>query len=97
MKVKLIDNTTPRSDNIPGKPTDVSLGTVYEVAEVLNETGQYSIINDKMKIARYSQYRFEIVDDSPVDPLRDAFNMLTLLMRLRIKELEKQLEEATGN
>lgn len=93
MKVKLIDNTTPRSDNVPGGPKAVTLGKVYEVAEDL-ASGQYSIINDKMKIARYSKYRFEVVDNTPPVPLRDGFNLLTLPMRMRIRELEQLLEKA---
>jgi hypothetical protein len=96
MKVKLIDNSTPRSDNIPGGPSDVTLGQIYVVAENLQFSDKYSIINDKMKIARYSKYRFEIVEDTPPLALREAFNTLTTPMRERIKQLEKQLAEAQG-
>ncbi len=86
MKIKCLDVVSGRSDFIPGGPTGLTKGKIYDVAEIL-ET-QFSIINDKMKIARYSRYRFEIVDETPVKPLRDNFNSLTLGMRNRIKELE---------
>lgn len=91
MKVQLIDVTTPRSDGQRGAPTGVHLGGVYKVAEVLTETGQYSIVNDEFRLCRYSISRFEVVDDTPVQPLRQAFNSLTTEMRARIKQLEAQL------
>lgn len=94
MKVKCIDNSSPRADLRPGPPTGLSVGVVYEVAEILDETGQYSIINDDMKMGRYMQSRFIVVDDSAVRLLRDAFNTLTTPMRERIKQLEKELAEA---
>jgi hypothetical protein len=50
-------------------------------------------MNDKMKLARYSTYRFEIVDESVPLPLRDSFNTLTTPLRMRIKELEKLINE----
>lgn len=90
MKIRCVEISTPRSDGQPGGPTALTLGRVYKVAEVLNDTSQYSIINDDFKMARYSQYRFELVDDSPVLPLRQAFNSLTTEMRARIKQLESQ-------
>jgi len=87
MKVKCIDVVSPRSDGASGKPTGLTIGCIYNVAEILDS--QYSIINDNFKIARYSQYRFEVVDDKdkPTNLRRD-FNKLTLAMRTRIKELE---------
>lgn len=94
MKVKCIDKTSPRSDMRPGPPTSVTLGVVYEVAEINDETGQYSIINDDMKMGRYTQSRFIVVDDSPVKPLCEAFNTLTTPMRTRIKQLEKELAQS---
>lgn len=94
MKVKCINTTSPRVDLRPGPPTGLTVGAVYEVAEVLDEVGQYSVINDGMKMARYMQSRFQVVDDSPVKPLRDAFNTLTTPLRTRIKQLEKELPEA---
>lgn len=90
MKVRCIEKSTPRSDGVPGKPTGLTIDKVYKVAEVLDHSGQYSIINDDFKIARYSQYRFEVVDHSPVLPLRDAFNSLTTEMRSYIKHLENR-------
>lgn len=94
MKVICIDAHSPRSDFVPGGPTGITLGTVYDVAEVLQE--QYSIINDDMKMARYSQYRFEVVDATPVLPLRQAFNPLTTKMRMRIRELEEELHRVSN-
>jgi hypothetical protein len=90
MKVKCVDTMTGRSDGIAGGPTALTPGKTYKVAEVLTHTLQYSIINDDFKMARYSQYRFEVVDDSPVLPLRQAFNSLTTELRARIKELESR-------
>ncbi len=90
MKVKCIDIDAPRSDGFDGKPSALTVGNEYAVAEVLDT--QYSIINDAMKIGRYSKARFEIVDNEPVPPLRDNFNTLTTPLRSRIKELEKQLK-----
>lgn len=91
MKVKCIEKHTPRSDGRQGNPTGITVGKTYKVAEIvtgLRDVDQYSIINDDFKIARYNQCRFEIVDDSPVVPLREAFNWLTTELRSRIKELE---------
>lgn len=91
MKVRCIDRALPRSDGVPGGPTGLTLGKVYKVAEIVvgrSDRNQYSIINDEFKIARYSQCRFEVVDHSPVLPLRDAFNTLTTEMRSYIKYLE---------
>jgi hypothetical protein len=92
MKVKCVDKSTPRSDGQPGMPTGLTIGKVYKVGEVLNggKTDQYSIINDDFRIARYSQCRFEVVDDTPVRDLRTEFNWLTTELRTRIKELEAQ-------
>lgn len=97
MKVRCVETSTPRSDGQRGKPTAITIGNTYNVAEVLDETGQYSIINDDFKMARYSQYRFEVVDDTAVRPLRQAFNSLTTELRTRIKELEMQLEGGNHN
>lgn len=91
MKVRCIDVVSPRSDQIKGRPTGITAGCAYEVAEVLDETQQYSIINDDMKMSRYSQYRFLVIDPTPIKPLRENFNMLTLPLRTRIKELEKEV------
>jgi hypothetical protein len=91
MKVRCVEKSTPRSDGQPGEPTAIRVGIVYKVAEILTHTSQYSIINDEFKIARYSQCRFEVVDDSPVMPLRQAFNSLTTDMRVYIKKLEAAL------
>ena len=93
MKVRCIDKLAPRSDGMPGPATCITVGKDYKVAEILTHTSQYSIINDEFKIARYSQRRFEVVDDSPVEPLRQAFNSLTTEMRVRIKQLESRLRE----
>jgi hypothetical protein len=94
MRVICIDTHSPRSDFVPGGPTGITVGAVYDVAEVLQE--QYSIINDEMKMARYSQYRFEVVDSTPPLPLRQAFNPLTTKMRMRIRELETQLRNMSN-
>lgn len=91
MKVKCIDTEAPRSDGHDGKPSALTVGIIYVVAEVLDT--KFPIINDAMKIGRYSQARFEVVDSTEVPPLRDNFNTLTTPLRSRIKELEKQLAE----
>lgn len=93
MKVKCIEKSTPRSDGRQCPPTGITVGKVYTVAEIvtgLRDVDQYSIINDDFKMARYNQCRFEVVDDSPVKPLREAFNSLTTEMRARIKQLESR-------
>ncbi|CUR44253.1 hypothetical protein VCM_00034 [Pseudomonas phage VCM] len=93
MKVKCIDKASPRSDGQPGGATGITVGKVYTVAEVVigrRDVDQYSIINDDFKMARYNQCRFEVVDDSPVRPLREAFNSLTTEMRSYIKYLENR-------
>lgn len=93
MKVKCIDKASARSDGVPGGATDITVGKVYTVAEIVTgrrDVDQYSIINDKFKMARYNQCRFEVVDNSEVPSLRDAFNSLTTGMRSRIKQLESQ-------
>lgn len=93
MKVKCIDKSSPRSDGKQGGATGITVGKTYTVAEVVigrRDVDQYSIINDEFKMARYNQCRFEVVDDSPVPSLRDAFNSLTTGMRSRIKQLENQ-------
>lgn len=91
MKVKCIERDTPRSDGQSGKPTGITVGKTYTVAEIVvgnRDVDQYSIINDDFKMARYNQCRFEVVCDKPVLPLREAFNSLTTEMRSRIKQLE---------
>lgn len=91
MKVKCIEKASPRSDGVPGGATGITVGKVYMVAEIVTgrrDVDQYSIINDEFRMARYNQCRFEVVDDSPVLPLREAFNRLTTDMRSRIKQLE---------
>lgn len=93
MKVKCIDTHTPRSDGRKGQPQGIKVGGVYDVAEILPQTSQYSIMNDDSKMSRYNQFRFEVVDDSPVMPLRQAFNSLTTHMRVRIRELEIKAKE----
>lgn len=93
MKVKCIEKSSPRSDGVPGGATSITVGKVYVVAEIVTgrrDVDQYSIINDEFKLARYNQSRFEVVDDSPVRPLREAFNSLTTEMRSRIKQLESR-------
>lgn len=93
MRVRCIEKSTPRSDGVQGGPTGLTIGKIYKVAEIVvgrSDRNQYSIINDEFKIARYSQCRFEVVDHSPVLPLRDAFNTLTTEMRSYIKYLENR-------
>lgn len=97
MKVKCIDIHTPRSDGRKGQPQGITVGGVYDVAEILPQTSQYSIMNDDSKMSRYNQFRFEVVDDSPVMPLRQAFNSLTTHMRVRIRELENKVKEMNYN
>lgn len=95
MKVRCVETSTPRSDGRRGNPTGITVGKIYNVAEIVvghRDVDQYSIINDEFKMARYNQCRFEVVEDTPVQPLRQAFNSLTTELRTRIKELEMQLE-----
>lgn len=102
MKVRCIQITTPRSDLRRGPPGGITVGKVYKVAEIVDHSHtyelmngemfprpqMYSIINDNFKIARYSQDRFEVVCDKPIGTLRDSFNWLTTELRTRIKQLE---------
>lgn len=48
MRVMCVDKLAPRSDNVQGPPTGITVGKIYVVAEVLNgpRCPQYSIIND---------------------------------------------------
>lgn len=47
-----------------------------------------------MKIARYSQSRFDVIEGGGiVNDIRGQFNRLTTPLRSRIKELEKLLGE----
>lgn len=88
MRVKAIDTTSPRSDGLP-RVNDITLGKEYEVAAI--EGNRYVLVNDKHKLTRHSQYRFEIVDDSPVQNVRDAYNSLTHPIRMKAKALEEQV------
>lgn len=97
MKVRCIDTHTPRSDGRKGHPQGIKVGGIYDVAEILPQTGQYSIMNEDSKMSRYNQFRFEVVNTTPVQPLRQAFNSLTTHMRVRIRELEKQAKEMNYN
>jgi len=94
MKVKCIDTISPRSDGVEGPPGNLTEGRLYEVAEVLDT--QFSIINNEMKMGRYSKYRFEVVDHNHVLPLRNNFNRLTTPLRSKIKELERKIAEMEG-
>lgn len=93
MKIMCVDVNMPRSDGKSGKPTGITIGKVYVVAEILTTTGQYSIINDDLKMARYNMNRFTIHETGELKSIRDSFNTLTTPMRSRIKELEKQIQE----
>lgn len=99
MRVKCIENSTPRSDGVPGGPTGLTVGKEYEVAEVvrsgLRGTSQFSILNDSYKLARYSQSRFEVVDCGHIPSLRENFNHLTTPLRTELKALKAQLKELT--
>ncbi len=88
MKVRLIDDVSPRSDGRT-EPLGITVGKEYLVAEALHGSSQYSIINDNNKIARYSQNRFEVTDNQPIEPLRQAFNYLTMDMRNQLKALQR--------
>ena len=94
MIVRLIDGTSPRSDGRPGGPTDVTVGKCYRVGEICENGTQYSIIDDKFKLTRRSIHRFEVVDPTPPLPLRQEFNLLTLELRMKYKEL---LGESNAN
>ena len=92
MKVLYLDDKTPRSDGRKGKPSGITINNVYEVIEILDDTGQYTILNDRDKLTRHSQHRFEIVDYTPIRPLRLAFNSLTTSLRKEIKRLNEVIE-----
>lgn len=79
MLVKYFDDQKKRSDGKDGKPTGLTVGNTYTVVEDLGY--QFTLMNNDMKLARYSKCRFEVVDDSPIPNLRDAFNTLTTEMR----------------
>lgn len=96
MKVKYVPIALKRRDGQKGNPTAVTAGKVYDVVEHLHDEGQYTILNDQFKLARYDVRRFEVVDCSSILPLRFVFNTLTTPLRSRIKELEKQLEFYKG-
>jgi len=91
MRVICVDVKSPRSDGQRGRPTGITVGVIYDVAEVTDS--QFSIINDNMMMKRYNQSRFEVIDESPVLPLRENFNTLTTCMRSKIKALEKELNK----
>lgn len=91
MKVMCTDVTSPRSDFPHKKPHGITAGKVYEVAMI--EGDKYTIINDEFKMARYNQYRFDVVDNSDIPSLRKNFNPLTTQMRTEIKQLKKHVKE----
>lgn len=90
MKVQCIDVDSPRSDNAKKKVTSIRLGHIYEVVEILDESGKYSLVNDDFKISRHSQYRFKVVDNSPVPDLRSSFNKLSGFLRSQLKHQIKE-------
>ena len=93
MKVLCIDDFSPRSDGLLGKPTGITRGKTYQVAEILED--QFSIMDDKMKLSRYSKYRFVVTDNSTVLPLRENFNRLTTDIRTQNKQLLNQVRILT--
>lgn len=90
MRVKAIDTHSPRSDGRP-KVESITLGKEYEVAAI--EGDRYVLLSDKHKLTRHSQYRFEVVDDSPVPSVREAYNMLTHPIRMKAKDLEQKVSD----
>lgn len=74
MKVVCIDTQTGRSDGM-GKSTDITEGKEYEVVAVLED--KYRIVNDRKRLSNHSKSRFEVVDDSTIEPLMRSFNRLT--------------------
>jgi len=90
MKVKAIDITSPRSDGLP-RVTSITLGKEYEVAAI--EGDRYVLVSDQNKLTRHSQYRFEVVDNSPVLPVREAYNKLTHPVRMKANAMERRVEE----
>lgn len=93
MKVKCIQTTAPRSDGRSGPPTGITEGKTYPIAEYLPRTGQYSIINDDYKLARYSADRFVVVEPGQIPPLRENFNELTSPLRSELKAIKAKLKE----
>lgn len=89
MRVKAVDTSSPRSDGRP-KVTSITLGKEYEVVAI--EGSRYVLLSDAHKLTRHSQYRFEVVDNSPIPSLRDAYNKLTHPVRMEAKELRAKVE-----
>lgn len=58
MKVIYQNDSIPRADNAPIKPTHITVGNVYEVVEEIEEF--FVIVNDKDKKSRYLKSRFLI-------------------------------------
>ena len=91
MIVQLIDTSTPRTDGKSGTPTQVTLNEEYVV---IDETDtHYAIMNDKLKIGKYSKQRFVITDNTPIPDTKKEFNRLTTPLRLKIVELEREVNQ----
>jgi len=90
MRVKAIDITSQRSDG-RSKVTSITLGKEYEVAAI--EGDRYVLLSDQHKLTRHSQYRFEVVDNSPVPTVREAYNKLSHPIRMKAKALQSQVDD----
>ena len=97
MKVLCIDTKTRRSDHkgcfsrFSSRPVDITKNSVYEVLEVLD--GKYLLINNEFKATKHSQFRFEVVDDSPINNMTSNYNVLTRDLRMERNKLLKELKE----
>lgn len=88
MRVKLVDNVSPRSDGKSGPPGDITLFQEYVVAAI--EGDKYVIINDKGKMCRYNQNRF-VVTCQKKPPGRDAYNYLSWPLRMELNKLRARV------
>jgi len=89
MRVIAVDTESPRSDG-KSKVTSITKGKEYEVAAI--EGDRYVLLNDNHKLTRHSQYRFKVVDDTPVKSVREAYNALTHPIRMEAKRLREHVE-----
>lgn len=98
MKIRCINTSSPRSDGIAGNPTGIRLNQIYKVAEVLDETGQYSINNDDFKISRYSQsddrgqYTPRVTDMQEFEQISNTRSFLPTAEEMR-KKMQTHLSE----
>ena len=91
MKVRYVDNKTPRVDGKPFEPTGLTLNRVYSVYRIdedKNHGKMYVVINDNLEISRYVASRFVSVSGSKTTPrdLTKDFNSIISKITSRIYE-----------